>query len=153
MLLKNCSSSHFCSACGNREHPGNFQNKSLSSPFNWVYRYLLFLAKLKMRGMPFLEVARKGTALWDYPQEHLVVIKDEKVCPFGKFEIILFLLCCLLDPLTNNHCRTWLSLSLINLWIDCRTCQKKKKTTESCCQQGKIYFQGKIKFSYCILSI
>ena len=26
---------------GNREHPGNFQNKSVSSPFSWVTRYIL----------------------------------------------------------------------------------------------------------------
>ena len=60
--------------------------------------------------------------MWDYPQEHLVVIKDEKVCPFKKFEVILPLLCCLLDPLKNKHCRAW--SSLINLWIDSRTYQK-----------------------------
>ena len=35
-------------------HPGNFQNKSVSSPFNWVSRYILFLAKLKGRRRPFL---------------------------------------------------------------------------------------------------
>ena len=35
---------------------------------------------------------------------HLVDIKDEKVSPFVKFEIILPLLCFLLDPLTNKHC-------------------------------------------------
>ena len=56
------------------------------------------------------------------PQEHLVVINDEKVCSFVKFEIILLLLCCLLDPLTNKHCRAW--SSMINLWIHYRVCQK-----------------------------
>ena len=30
-----------------REHPGNFQNKSVSSAFNWVSRYIIFLVKLK----------------------------------------------------------------------------------------------------------
>ena len=39
-----------------------------------------------------------------------------------KFETILPLLCFLLDPLTNRHCRTW--SSMINLWRDSRTCQK-----------------------------
>ena len=97
-----------------REHPGNFQNKSVSSAFNWVSRYILFLAKLKS--------TRREATLQDYPQEHLVVIRDEKVSPFVKFEIILPLLCFLLDPLTNKHCRTW--SSMINLWIDSRTCQK-----------------------------
>ena len=77
-----------------------------------MIRYVLFLAKLKIRERPFLEGARKGDALWDYPNERLVVIKNERICPFVKFEIILPLLCCLLDPL------------MINLWIDSRTCQK-----------------------------
>ena len=84
-----CSSSYSYSACGNREHPGNFQNKSVSSPFSWMSSYILFLAKLKRRGRSFLEGARRGAPLWDYPQEHLVVIRDEKVSPFVKFEIIL----------------------------------------------------------------
>ena len=108
--------------CGNRKHPGNFQNKSISSPFNWVSRYINILAKLKRRGRPFWEGARRKAALWDYPQEHLVVVRDEKVWPFAKLEIILPLLFCLLDPLTNKHCRAW--SSMINFWIDSRSCQK-----------------------------
>ena len=48
--------------------------------------------------------------------------KRWKVSPFVKFEIILPLLCFLLDPLTNKHCRIW--SSMINLWIDSRTCKK-----------------------------
>ena len=86
---------------GNREHPGNFQNKSVSFPFNWASRYILFLPKLKGRGRLFLRGARRGTALWYYPQEYLVVIRDEKVSPFVKFETILPVLCFLLAPLTN----------------------------------------------------
>ena len=86
-------------------------------------RYILFWAKLKRRGKPFLKDARTGAALWDFPLEHWVLIKDEKVCPFVKFEIILFLLCCLLGLLTNNHCRaSW--GPMIDLRIDSRTCQK-----------------------------
>ena len=85
-------------------------------------RYILFLVKLKKRERPFLEGARRVVALWDYPQEHLVAIRDGNVCPFVKFETVLPLLCCLLDPLANKHCRAW--SSMINLWIDSRTCQK-----------------------------
>ena len=70
----------------------------------------------------FWKGARKGTKLWDYPQKNLVVIQYEKVSPFVKFEIILSILCFLLGPLTNKHCRTW--SSIINLWIDSRTYQK-----------------------------
>ena len=64
-------------------------------------------------------------------QEHLVVIRDEKSYSVVKFEIILPLPCFLLDLLTNKHCRRW--SSMINLWIDSRTCKSK----ESCCQQSK----------------
>ena len=84
---------------GNSKHLGNFQNKSVSSPFSWVSQYVLFLTKLKGRGRPFLKHARRRATLWDYPQEQLLVIRDEKVSPFVKFEIILPLLCFLLDHL------------------------------------------------------
>ena len=60
----------------------------------------------------------RGITLWDYPQEHFIIIRDWKVSPFGKFEIILTFLCFSLDSLTNKHCRTW--SSMINLWIDSR---------------------------------
>ena len=95
---------------GNRKHPGNFQNKSVSSPFNWLSRYILFFPKLKGSGRPYLAGARRGTALWDYPQKYLVVIRDENFSPFLKFEIILPLLCFLLDPLqisTTGHGVLW----------------------------------------------
>ena len=48
---------------GNRAHPGNFQNKLVRSPFNLESRYILFLAKLKGKGRPFLEGARRGATL------------------------------------------------------------------------------------------
>ena len=48
-----------------------------------------------------MEGARRGVALSEDPQEHIVVIRDEKVFPFVKFEIVLPLFCCLLDSLTN----------------------------------------------------
>ena len=89
---------------------GNFQNKSVSSSFSWVSRYILFLPKLKGRGRLFSRGARRETALWDYPQEYLVVIRDEKVSLFVKFEIILPLLCFLLTTLqisTVGHGVLW----------------------------------------------
>ena len=70
-----------------------------------------------------MRCAIRGTALWDYPQEYLVVIRDEKVSPFVKFEKFLPLLCFLLDSLTNKHCWAW--SFIINLWIDFRTYKKK----------------------------
>ena len=68
-----------------------------------------------MKGL-FWKGARKVTTLQDH---QLVDIRHEKVSPFVKFEIILPLLCFLLDPLTKKHCRTW--SSKINLWIDSMT--------------------------------
>ena len=109
--------------------PRNFQNKTVNSPFNSVSRYILFLAKLRGKEKPFLEGTRRGTMLWDSPQEHLVVIRDEEVSPFVKFKIILPLHCFLLDTLTNKHCRTW--DSMINLWIDSRL--KKMFWEKLCC--------------------
>ena len=46
----------------------------------------------------------------------------KKVSNFVKMEIILLLLCCLLDPLTNKYFRPW--IFLIYLSIDSRVCQK-----------------------------
>ena len=37
--------------CENREYPGNFQNKSVSSSLKWVRKYILFLAKLNKEGL------------------------------------------------------------------------------------------------------
>ena len=108
---------------GNREHPGNFQNKSVSSPFNWVSGIFSSWPNWRREEGLFWRVQEgEGTTLWDYPQEHLVVIRDEKVSPFVKFEIILHFLCFLLYPLANKHCRTW--SSTINFWIDFGTYQK-----------------------------
>ena len=115
-------------ARGNREHPGNFQNKLVNSPFNWVSRYILLhcMECVQIRSFsglhfpafelnteryegerrPFLGGARRETTLCDYPQEHLVAIRDENVSPFVKLEIILPFLCLLLDPFTNKYCKT-----------------------------------------------
>ena len=54
---------------------GNFQNKSVSSSFKCVSIYILFLTKLKVGGRSFLDGA-VGGAVWDYPLEHLVVMRD-----------------------------------------------------------------------------
>ena len=66
----------------NREHPGNFQNKSIRSAFSWVSRYIIFLARLKRTGRSFLEGLRRGVTLWDHPQERLVVMRYWKSLPF-----------------------------------------------------------------------
>ena len=103
---------------GNREHPGNFENKSVSSPFNWVSRYIPFLAKPKGRERPFLEGARKVAHCEITPKSIWLSSETKKYLllwnsPFVKI---------LLDPLTNKHCKTW--SSVISLWICFRTCHK-----------------------------
>ena len=55
---------HPIPTCENKEHPGNFQNKSVSSAFNWVSRYILFLTKLKgSEGKPRYKITHKSTWL------------------------------------------------------------------------------------------
>ena len=120
------SSSYSYSACGNRrEHPSNFQNKSVNSPFNWVSRYILFLPKLKGEKRPFLEGFKKGDHI---ARLSLVWYKRWKSLSFCEIWNMLPVLCFLLDPLTNKHSRTW--SSMINLWID-------SKSKESSCQKGQ----------------
>ena len=48
--------------------------------------------------------------------------KRQKVSPFVKFEIMLPLLCFLLDPLQISIA----GHNMINLWINSRTCQKSR---------------------------
>ena len=76
----------------------------------------MFSSLPKWRGEEglFWKVQKGGLALGCH--------KRSKVSPFVKFETILPLLCFLLDPLANKYCRTW--ISMINLWIDSKTCQK-----------------------------
>ena len=122
LLLKKCYPSYSYPACENRDLPGNFQNKSVSSTFNWVYAYIFFLTKLKSRGGIFLRVPEGGMGrIVRLPPRALVCQRRrKKVCSFVKSEIILLLLCCLLDPLTNKH--WWVWSPMISLWIDSRTC-------------------------------
>ena len=103
---------------------------SLSRKSGWWFlrrglipqRILCFLNKLKGKGRPFFEGPKKGAALWDYSQEHIVVIREEKISPFVKFEVILHLRYFLLHLLTGKRCKAW--SSMINFWIDSRTYQK-----------------------------
>ena len=53
-----------------------------------VSRYILLLSKLKQRRRLFLKGERREATLRDYPQGHLIVIRDERVSPFVKFEIV-----------------------------------------------------------------
>ena len=42
-----------------------------------------FLGQTEGEKKAFLEVAKRGSAAWNYPQEHLVVIRDEKSLSFS----------------------------------------------------------------------
>ena len=84
----------------------------------WVSRCILYLAKFRAIRRFLLEDVRSGATLW----EHLVVIRDEKLCPFVKFKIILSPLCFSLDPLTNMQWRTL--IFTINLRLDSSTRKK-----------------------------
>ena len=87
--------------------PWQFSKQTNKLSFQLSVQVFFFLANLKRRGRPLLEGARKreGARIERLPQEHLVALKDEKVCSSVKFEVILPLLCCLLDPLTNKQFR------------------------------------------------
>ena len=77
----------------------------------------------------FFERPRRG---WDSGWGYIVRLtprelgshKRRKSPFFVKFETILLLLYCSLDPLTSKQFRAW--NFMINLWIDSRTCQKYK---------------------------
>ena len=73
------------------------------------------------------------------PSRALGVIRYEKVSPFVKSEIILPLLCFLLDPLTNKHYRK--RSSMINLWRDSRTCQILSRILLSIRQRSNNYLE------------
>ena len=93
----------------NNENPGNFQNKSVSSAFNWVFRYILLwpnwrgkegLSWRVQEGGPHCEITPKSTWL----------SKSLSFCETWNNPTPI---CFLLDPLTNKHYRTW--SSMINL--------------------------------------
>ena len=60
------------------------QNKSVTSAFNWVSRCILFLAKLKGRGRPFLKGARSGSHIVKLPPRALGCHKRWKSLSFCK---------------------------------------------------------------------
>ena len=72
--------------CANREYPGSFQNKQVSSSFKCVSKYILFLTKLKGEGRPFWS----GQA-YIYPLNYLLHVGV--MLNIIKVFIILFLLC------------------------------------------------------------
>ena len=70
----------------------------------------------------FWKDAKKGDHIVRLSPRVLDWYKRWKSLSFCKIWNNLPLLCFLLDPLTNRHCRAW--SSMINLWRDSRTCQK-----------------------------
>ena len=103
-------------------HPGNFQNKSVNPPFNWVSDIFSSCPNWWGKKRLFWKGARTGTTLW-LPSRALGWYKRWESLSFCEIwnnpTTPLFLW----DHLTNKHCRTW--SSMINFQIDSRTCQKK----------------------------
>ena len=107
----------------NREYPGNFQKQISKLPFQLSVQVYSLLGQTEGERKVFSGgCKKKGGCIVRLSPRALCCHKKWKVYPFVKFEIIVPLLCCLLDPLKNRHDRTW--SSMINWWIDSRTCQK-----------------------------
>ena len=66
----------------------------------------------------FFGRCKKGFHIVRLPQEHLVIIRNEKSL-FARLEIILHVLCFLLDPFAKNHCRTWSSTGVWQGYLKC----------------------------------
>ena len=103
-------------------HPGNFQNKLVSSPFNWVSRYISLLGQTEEERKVFFGGWKKRDHILRFPIRALGCHDKWKILSFcgiwNNLNSPLFLL----NPLTKKHYRTW--SSIINLWIDSMICQK-----------------------------
>ena len=66
-----------------REHVGNFQNKSVSSPFNWVQVYAL-LGKIELERKVFFRVWKNGGHIFRLPPRALGCHKRWKSLSFCK---------------------------------------------------------------------
>ena len=90
--------------------------------FQLSVQVVCLLGQSEGKRKAFFGESKKEGHIVRLPPTVLACQKRWKVSSFVKFEIILPLLSFLLDHLTNKHRRTW--ISLINLWIDSKTCQK-----------------------------
>ena len=81
---------------------------------------------------PFFESARRvggGVECEITPESTCLLLKIKKISPFVKFEIILFLLCCLLYCLTNKYSSAWsYRINFVDGFQDL--------SKEFCCVQG-----------------
>ena len=102
--------------------PWQFSKQIRKLSFQLSFQIYSLLGQTEGERKAFFGGCKKGDHIVRYPQEYLVVMRDEKVYPFVKFEIIQPLLCFLSDSLTNKHCKTW--SPIIKLCIYSRTCQK-----------------------------
>ena len=90
--------------------------------FQMSFQVYSRLGQTERGGRPFLESQKRELSSIRLPPRALGKCKRWKNFSFWKFEIILPVRCCLVEPLTNKCCRTW--SSMINSWIDYRACQK-----------------------------
>ena len=104
------------------EHRVSFQNKSVSSAFNWMSMFIVFLTKQNGTGRyffwrlqewgPHCEIIRKSTwLLWEMKSFCFSKTRNNPSLP------LLF----------NMYCKAW--SFMIILWIDSRTCQKNTLVT------------------------
>ena len=114
---------------------------------------LCFLTKLKGKGRPFLEDPKKGATLWDYSQEQLVVLREEKIFLFVKLK---FKLIFQMQPSCHsNICiKHWRKLYNLTTFFEFFSYLKNNDSVEHVQKVLLIvlfiYFQGQIKFSHCI---
>ena len=89
-----------------RGTPWQFSKQISKLSFQLSVKVFYLLGQIKGGSKTFFGGYKKGVTLWDYSQEHFVVIREEKVYPFVKFKIIPPFLCFSLDTLKNKYCKT-----------------------------------------------
>ena len=86
-----------------QETPWQF-SKQISKPaFQLSVQIYSLLGQTEGERNAFLGGCKKEDCIVRLSPRALPAVRNEKVSPFVKFEIILPLLCFLLDPLTNKH--------------------------------------------------
>ena len=73
--------------------PWQFSKQISKFSFQLSFQTYSLLGQTEGERKAFSGGCKKGDHIGDYPQEHLVVMRDEKVSHFVKFEIIQPLLC------------------------------------------------------------
>ena len=116
LIIKKCSLSYSSSACG------LFSRQSSKLSFHLSTQVYYLLGQTEEERKAFFGGSNKGDCIVRLPPRALGCHKRWKglfFCDIWSNPNPPF---CLLDPLTNKHCRVW--SFMINLWIDSRTSEK-----------------------------